>query len=462
MSDLFIRAREVIRRNRMLSRGETVVAAVSGGADSVAMLHLLWRMSEEYRLSIVVAHLDHGLRGRESRRDYLFTEELAKRLGLPFVGGRLGPGELEKTSGSPQEAARKKRYEFLERAAVLHKAGKIALGHTLDDQAETVLMRLLKGASLSGLAGIPAKRDKYIRPLLFASRKEIEEYASAEGLSFVTDSSNLERKYLRNRVRIDLIPGLQGEYNPNIKETLSRTAALLRTDDEYIERAAERAFKSVCIEMRPGSITLDRLKLLKAHGAIISRVFLLAGRALGREGLELGSVHVEAFLEMVRGPRPNAVISLPDGIRAERVYERVVVAVEAAPEAAEFEAVINVPGRTVLEGIGEFRAELKKPAAGGLKEGEGAAWFDREVLSAGPLVVRQARPGDRMVPFGMQGRRKLKDIFIDMKVPPSNRRRTPIVLAGGEIIWAAGLRRSALFMVEKGALKALRVEFIPA
>ncbi|WKZ31789.1 MAG: tRNA lysidine(34) synthetase TilS [Thermodesulfobacteriota bacterium] len=462
MSDLLVRVREDIRRSRMLSPGDVVIAAVSGGADSVVMLHLLWRMREEMELKIIVAHLDHGLRGRESRRDYLFTEGLAKGLGLRFEGGRLKPGELKRLPGSPQEAAREKRYEFLERAAADNEAARIALGHTLDDQAETVLMRLLKGASLSGLAGIPAKRDKYIRPLLSISRKEIEEYAAAEGLSFVIDSTNLERKYLRNRIRLDLIPVLQREYNPNIRETLSRTAALLRADDEYIEKAAKRAFRSACIEARHHSITLDRLKLLSAHGAIISRVFLLAGRSLGKEGLELGSAHVEAFMDMAKGKKPNASIALPFGIRAERVYDRVVVTAEAAREAAGFEAVINVPGRTVIEGIGEFRAELKKPRAGGLKEGEAVAWFDLKALSTGPLIARRARPGDRLAPFGMKGRRKLKDLFIDMKIPPGERRRTPVVFSGDDIIWVAGLRRSGLYRVEKGAPKALRVEFIPA
>ncbi|MBE7414777.1 MAG: tRNA lysidine(34) synthetase TilS [Deltaproteobacteria bacterium] len=462
MLDLLARVREEIRRSRMLSSGDVVVATVSGGADSVVLLHLLWRMREEKRLKIIVAHLDHGLRGRESRRDYLFTERLAKSLGLLFEGHKLKPGELKNIPGSPQEAAREKRYEFLERAAAIHAAGKIALGHTLDDQAETILMRLLKGASLSGLAGIPAKRDRYIRPLLSVSRKEIEGYASAEGLSFVIDSTNLERKYLRNRIRLDLIPGLEREYNPNIRDTLSRTAALLRADDDYIEMAAKRAFGSICIEARPGSITLDRLKLLKAHGAIISRVFLLAVRTLGKEGPELGSAHVEAFAEMAKGKKPNASISLPGGIRAERVYDRVVVTAEAAREAPAFEAVINIPGRTVIEGIGEFRAELRKPPAGGLKEGESVAWFDLNALSSGPLVARQARPGDRLAPFGMKGRRKLKDLFIDMKIPPPMRRRTPVVSSGGDIIWVAGLRRSGLYRVEKGVPRALKIEFIPA
>lgn len=463
MSDLLIRVREEIRRNRMLSGGETVVAAVSGGADSVVMLHLLWRMSKEYRLRIVVAHLDHGLRGRESRRDFLFVEALVKSLGLPFEGGRLKPGELKGVPGSPQEAAREKRYEFLERAAARHGAGKTALGHTLDDQAETVLMRLLKGSSLSGLAGIPAKRGRYIRPLLEISRKEIEEYASAEGLKYVTDSSNLERKYLRNRLRLDLIPELQREYNPNIIETLSRTAAHLRADDEFMEKAAERAFRSICVERRPASVTLDRKKLLRAHGSIIARVFFLAVRRLGREGIELGSAHVEAFTELARGPRPNATISLPGGIRAGRAYDRVVVTGEAALEAAEFEAILNVPGRTVIEGIGEFRAAVADASTRGLEGDGNTAWFDYKALkTAGPLVIRQARPGDRFVPFGMKGRRKLKDLFIDLKVPPLERRRTPVVLAGVDIIWLAGLRRSGLFRVEEGARKALRVEFKPA
>src|SRR3990170_7905509 len=204
----------------MLSGGQTVVAAVSGGAGSVVMTHLLLELSEELGLRLIAAHMDHGLRGEESRRDHDFVKGLAKRLGLEFVSKRLKKGELKGLGGSPQEAARVKRYAFFSDVALKYKAQRVSLGHTSDDQAETVIMRLLKGSSLSGLSGIPPVRGVFVRPLIQSIRASIEEYAREHGIAFVTDYTNLTVKYLRNRVRLELLPKLAKEYNPSIKETL--------------------------------------------------------------------------------------------------------------------------------------------------------------------------------------------------------------------------------------------------
>lgn len=458
MPGLILQVKKTIKKWKMLSRGETVVCAVSGGADSVVLLHILMELKEELGLRLVAAHMDHGLRGEESRRDHDFVRDLAQRLGLEFVSKQLKKGELKGIGGSPQEGARIKRYAFFEETAAKYKAHRVALGHTSDDQAETVIMRLFKGSSLSGLSGIPPERGIFIRPLIQSSRVSIEKYAREHGISFVTDSTNLTVKYLRNRVRLELIPKLEKEYNPSIKERLARTAHLLSIDDDFIEKAAVKAFGAALIEQRAGVVVLDRAKLKRMHRALSARVFLACVRSLGVEG-ELGSLHVDSFFEIMDSARPNAFISLPNGARARREYGRMIVETNSPAEASLFEQAIVVPGVTLIEGIGTIEAKLVKPPKKFIGGGF-TAWFDYDALiEAGQPGVRQLKPGDRMVPFGMKGHRKLKDIFIDAKVPLAERKRTPVVIAGNEVVWLAGLRQSTLFSVGPHTSRALRLDF---
>lgn len=459
MPGLIQQVKQTIKEWKMLSGGQAVICAVSGGADSVVMLHLLLELAEELDLRIIVAHMDHGLRGEESRRDFEFVRDLAKSRGLEFTSKLLEKGELKGLGGSPQEAARIKRYAFLEEAAAKYKAQRVALGHTSDDQAETVLMRLVKGSSLSGLSGIPPVRGIFVRPLIQTSRASIEEYAREQGIAFVTDSTNLTVKYQRNRVRLELIPMLEKEYNPSIKETLARTALVLSIDDDFIERAAKEAFGAALIEKKAAAVVLDRSILKSMHRAVSSRVFLSAVRCLGVDG-DLCATHVDAFFKILEGRRPNAFISLPGGAGARREYGKMVFEANLSTEAVLFERPLVVPGAARMEGIGTIEAKLEKPpekfTGGGF-----TAWFDYDaVRERGPIAVRQARPGDRMVPFGMKGHRKLKDIFIDSKVPLVERKRTPVVTAGREVVWLAGLRRSSLFSVSSQTRRVLRLDFI--
>ncbi len=457
MPGLIQQVKSTIKEWEMLSRGERVLAAVSGGADSVVMLRVLVDLAPELDLTIMVAHMDHALRAGESRRDHDFVKALAKGLGVEFVSRRLKKGELKVPGVSSQEAARLKRYAFLEETALALKASKVALGHTMDDQAETVLMRLLKGSSLSGLSGIRPKRGIFIRPLINSSRASIEEYARERSIAFVTDSSNLSVKYLRNRVRLALLPALQEEYNPSIKETLARTAATLSIDDSYIEKAVSRVFASALLERKAGRTVLDRSKLRRAHRAVSSRVFLEAVHSLGAE-VDLSTAHVDAFFGILDGRRPNASVSLPGGLAARREYGRMIIETGGA-QAFQFELPLVVPGNTIIEGAGSIDTGIFPPPKK-FSGGPSTAWFDFDAVKGhGPIVARQARPGDRMAPFGMEGTRKLKDIFIDSKTPLADRKKTPVVAAGGEIIWLAGIRQSSKFSIGKGSKRALRLVF---
>lgn len=457
MPGLIQQVKKTVNQWKMLSRGETVVAAVSGGADSVVMLRVLVELSEELDLAVVAAHMDHALRGQESKRDHDFVRDFAGTLGIQFVSARLEKGELKALGGSPQEAARLKRYAFLEEAALSYGAKRVALGHTADDQAETVLMRLIKGSSLSGLAGIPPKRGIFIRPLIQSTRASVEQYARERDIAFVTDSSNLTLKYLRNSVRLELIPYLEKKYNPSVKEALSRTSSVLSSDDDFIEKAADRAFSSALTEKKAGSFIFDRSRLLRLHRAVSARVFLRAVHGLGAE-VEACAAHVDAFFGILASESPNASISLPGGLHAAREYGRLVVANKPS-SAGLGEVSLLIPGLTSITGAGTIEAKIMRAPKIFAPE-PSVAWFDCDaVLEAGGLCARQARPGDRMIQFGMTGSRKLKDIFIDAKVPLALRKTTPVVTAGGVVVWVAGLRRSSAFCVTKAAKRALRLEF---
>ncbi len=453
---MLARVKDTIKRHGMLSGGETVVVSVSGGVDSAVLVHLLARLGEEYSLRLVVAHLNHNLRAEESARDLVFVRSLARRLGLKFAGKTLRAGELKKAGRSVQEAARARRYAFLEETARRHMATKIALGHTEDDQAETVLMRLLKGSSLTGLTGIPPVRGRFIRPLIEVSRADIEEYAKKEGVAHVVDSSNLKDEYLRNDIRLNLIPYLRKNYNPNITATLARTAAVLRADDGYLEEAALRAAREAVLEERGGAVVLDRGTVAALHEAMSSRVLLYAAELLGKRA-DISSTHIKSFIDVVKGRKPNVRCDLP-GLKLTREYGRVIVSVPEEKKPVYFKAALKVPGVTAVRAAGfVLRATLLKKAPASLANGEKTAYFDFDCIE-GPVIVRQFAPGDRMTPLGMRGTKKLKDIFIEKKVPRPMRAMVPVLSTGAGILWAAGVRQSGLCMVKKTTVRVLKVE----
>ncbi|MEK6531692.1 MAG: tRNA lysidine(34) synthetase TilS [Deltaproteobacteria bacterium] len=446
----------------MLPRGAIVVAGVSGGIDSMAMLHVLVRLKGRYGLELKVCHLNHNLRGSESRRDYDFVRGFCGENGLGFIGRTLRKGrlkDLKKTS--LQEAARNERLKFLNEIALKLGAGVVALGHTLDDQAETALMRFVKGSSLSGLSGIPATRDKFVRPLIDVSRAEIEGYARENNIPYVVDSSNLKTDYLRNKLRLRLIPYIRRNFNPNIISTIARSSASLKEDNDFIEGVAEDEFKNAVMRQESGLIILNNATIAKMHDAIKARVFLKAARALsGKAGdLDFLSVHVAAFLGLVRGKRPNARLDTAHGIKVKREYEKLILAAHPERESECFEARLNVPGTTVLKREGlVFNARVQKTRPKDLGKNNDCAYFDYDRVKP-PIVARSFMRGDSIVPLGMKGHKKIKEIFIEKKIPRGERGRIPVLVSGGEIMCIAGIKESEVFKLKGHTKKILRIEW---
>jgi len=434
--DLIQKVRGTIETYQMMKPGDRVVVAVSGGPDSVAMLHLLWRLRDILSIQLHVAHLDHGLRGHSSQEDARYTRRLARRLELSATVEQiqLSPG----SKGSLEEKARLARYAFLERVASSMRAQRIATGHNADDQAETVLMRILRGAGSDGLSGIPPVRGRIVRPLIQVRRLQIEEYLRRRRFRPRRDHTNLELQHLRNRVRKQLIPLLERSYNPNIVEVLNRIGHLESEEGAYFRQLSENLLKTLVKKDSKGKIVLDL--------GSFADYFNIAGKFLIRELIrktkgdlrQIGHEHVDRVFSLARDGSLGSRIHLPHGVVVERADKSLVFRM-GLPE--PFCEAVKLPGKNELSSAElVLRAELlDKSEISWPPQGKNRyeAFVDWARLRS-PFVLRTRRRGDRFRPLGMRGTRKLSDYLIDRKVPRVQRDEIPLLVGRDGIIWVVG------------------------
>ena len=466
--ELLKKVRGAVEEHGLFHRGSGIVIAVSGGADSVCMAHILSTLSQDMELRLHVAHFDHGLRGAESLRDAEFTERLARGLGLPFTGGK---GEVAGLAAerriSIQEAARILRYRFLEEVRAATDFDLIATAHTADDQAEELLARLIRGCGLQGLAGIPWKRgDTIIRPMLGIYSREIRAFLKSLSISHVEDSSNRKRKYLRNRIRLDLIPYITENFNPALKQGLNRTASLLADDMQVLDALADDAFE-VCVsgqggESRAAYLELSTDALMRHYPSVRRRVYRRAIEGLGGLDGSITSMHLKNIDRLTAGQSPSAVINLPHGMKAARLYNRLMISIEdACPDNKNkgFDFEISRPGRYVLpDRCGEITIEEVCAPDGHCTGGE---QFHRPLFLGFsrirfPLCVRSRRPGDRFSPLGRGYECRLKKFLINCKIPASIRGCLPLLTSDDVIMAVGGVEVSDAAAVEPGADRCLK------
>jgi tRNA(Ile)-lysidine synthase len=458
--DLEITALSTLQRYRMLEGGERVVVAVSGGPDSVALLLFLKGIASERELDLHVFHLDHMLRGEESASDARFVEELAGDLGLP---ARVMDVDVRReTAGSgrsPEDAAREVRLAKLRQFAAEVEAVRIATGHTADDQVETFLMRLIQGAGLTGLGGIPPVSGPFIRPLIEVWRSQVEEYCAQMGVSPRQDSSNLDTSYLRNRIRLNILPFLVSELGPSIKEVISREVESLALDREFMLEQAAQAFDLVAVVSKD-EVRLDILRLMSLPAALQRGVMREAWSRAAPGAQNLSWRHLMDVMEKVVAGRTGSKLDLPGPLVVERSYDDVVF--KPPDEDAECPpGVLPVPGTVRLPWAG-VEIEARRVGRNTVTFGE-----DRNVeyLTAGlelPLEVRAPAPGDRFKPLGSAGTQKLTDFFIDRKLPRSARKHCVLVLSGGQIVWVAGMRIDERFRLRDEEGEAVMLIMRPA
>ncbi len=464
---LLLKVLDTINRYSMLKYGDKVLVGVSAGPDSVCLLYVLKELREEYNLSLHIAHLHHGFRGSEADEDVRFVKAIGDSLGIPLHIEYVDiPSYIKRARLSKQAGAREVRYKFFYRVAEEIGADKIALGHTADDQIETFLMRVIKGSGPHGLAGIPPVRDKVIRPVIEIYREEIKEYLSERDIRYRIDSSNLSPVYLRNKIRLELIPYLSKEYNPNIIDTLMRNLKILRDEDIFLDEYVEKKYPDLLISESKGHVRFDMEKLASIARPIRRRVLRRAVESIIGEGVVVLSFkHVEDSLSLLDNER-GGEIHLPCGIivRKDRKTFGVYLKSEVTP-IPSYAYNIAVPGDTLIPeaGVTIRTAILTSPDKGVKGEKDGNKYktcFDMGKFSL-PLIVRNRRSGDLFCPQGMGGKKKkIKEYFIDQKIPREERERIPILTSPEGILWIIGYRADERFMVTAATEKILEVRAI--
>ncbi|MFP4477573.1 MAG: tRNA lysidine(34) synthetase TilS [Desulfatibacillaceae bacterium] len=434
-----------IRRHGMFGPGGRVLVGVSGGPDSVALLHVLCALAPEWRLSLGVAHADHGLR-EDSGADAGFVRELAADAGLPFYGGTL---DIPSAPGTNlEDAARRARYGFLLQTAAGHGYGKVAVGHHADDNAETVLMNFLRGSGPPGLGGAaPVRGDGVVRPLLEVGRADVLEYLDAVGAVWVEDETNRDVRFLRNRVRRDVMPLLTETVNPGLPGVLNRTAAIFREEEDYWAGKVDGMFRGPGIREEDGRVLLDLSVLEGVHPALARRVVRRGlERARGLRRITLA--HVDDVLDLCASG--NGEIHLPGGLVARCGGGSLCLfetgdpgwarRPKAGPEPPGWEAELPGPGTYEIAEAG-LRLEVEVLPA---NDAPLPAWVgsNTAILDAGaapfPFLARASRPGDRFRPLGAPGAKRVARYLSDRKVPAEMRKRAAVLLSGGQVAWLVG------------------------
>jgi len=450
-----------IRKNGLISKGDHVLAAVSGGPDSVALLDILSSQKDNLGIArITVAHFDHRLRGEESDADREFVKRLASALGMEC---RVGTADVRAFSRekkvSLEMAARDRRHSFLKETARIAGAARTALGHTADDQSEEVLLRLFRGVGPAGLqAMLPGTPEGIIRPLLFARREEVLEYLNGRGLAFREDSSNFEPFCRRNALRLRVFPILREVFHPGVAATIARCAELARDEESWWEHQVREAWET-CAAVTKSGAEMDLQALRSLHPALVRRLLRRGIEEVRGNLAAIQAVHLEPLFDMAFREMPGKSIRIPGGIEAIQAGEKLLIGrlpdrANAAGTDARTAPGTGIPGTggtglqipapgryrlgelefelAVVEGRSGFRA-----TAGGGEVFE--AFMDADKVKW-PLSVRFWEPGDRFIPLGMSGSKKLQDFFTDAKVARADRWRVPILCDPDKICWVAGYR----------------------
>jgi tRNA(Ile)-lysidine synthase len=430
----------------MVVPGDRVLVAVSGGPDSVALLAALTSLSACLEIDVCAAHLNHHLRGEEAQRDQACAQSVAATLGVRCV---VGDAVALDSRSNLEARAREQRYAFLARVAESEGCSKIATGHTMDDQAETLLMRLLRGTGWDGLACIqPVRAGRIVRPLIECSRQQVLAFLKANALPSCGDSSNDDRRMLRNRVRHDVLPLLRS-INPNVVRTIASTVQILSGEAEMLDARV----RSLCVVVP----SLPVAAIVDAPAALRGRLVRTWLRDQRGDLRRLTAAHIRAVIELALSERPSGQVQLPGGQHVVREYDCV------RWRSKESRQVVEAPCELVPGSDVSLRSGWRIRA---LVEGCGRATprpRDLWELAADadsvprPLILRSARRGDRVRPLGMQGSRKLQDIFVDRKLPREQRWSLPVVEAAGEILWVPGVVRSCAALITSGTRSTLRL-----
>jgi tRNA(Ile)-lysidine synthase len=464
---LAARVLRTIRQHAMLDPGDSVLVGVSGGPDSMALAHLLHSLAARWDLRLGVAHLDHGLRPGAAEQEAALVEALTGSLGMVCHRAKI---TALPESGSLEEQLRLRRYAFFQEIAAAHGYNKIALAHHADDNAEAVLMHLLRGSGIRGLAGIPPVRAPgIVRPLIAARRAEILAYLERHAIAYALDPSNADLGFERNRIRHELLPLLSATFNPNLAQVLNRTAMLCREEECWLEAHLKPSMTQAIGAADAGHLDLRVPVLASWPRPMQRRILRMALRQWQGHLRRLGAEHIEALLGLLV-PGKGGCLHLPVKLIAERFNDTLRFHHEAQPRGSRSQDLPR-PYRYNLPWPLDLPLSLEIPEAecrlrfcmAPVPEPQALRTLNQQEILLdpaqldSPLCVRSFQPGDRLRPFGLDGSQKLKALFANRKIPLRQRHRIPLLLCGEEILWVVGLRRAAAAPVMPSLCQALRV-----
>lgn len=444
---------DIIEKYNMIEKGDTIIVGLSGGPDSTVLLHVLHSIKDIYEIKLVAAHLNHMIRGPEADRDEKYAKEFSEHLEIPFISKHFDVIKYSKEKKlSCEEAGRIIRYNFFEETARVQGAAKIALAHNMNDQAETMIMRFLRGSGISGISGIKPVRDsKYIRPLISCSRCEIEQYCRDFNLNPVIDSTNKETIYLRNKIRLELIPYLIDNFNENLIENLYNMSDVMRDEDIYLNSCAIMKIEDIKYE---DGYKIDDFNLIKE--AIKRRILrLIIEKAKG----DLNSIeikHINECIDFIKKAETGKKISLPKNL--ECIIEYDIFKIQNKKNFRDYEYDITIPGIIEIpeaEKIISLSLIEKKNKL--YKDTEFIKYFDCDKIKF-RLKIRNRRDGDFIFPKGMTGKKKIKEIFIDKKIPRDIRNRLPLIAVENEILWIPGIRDTRNYRVDENSKRILEIK----
>ena len=471
---------KTIATYQMFRPGDVVLVGVSGGPDSVALLHALIILAPKFPLHIGIAHLNHSLRGEDSDHDAQFVKSMAERLNLPIFQEKIDVRKYQDNNrGSLEEVARDLRYAFYHEVAEKKGFNTIALGHQADDNAELILLYLCRGSGALGATGISPVREvgnktgKIIRPLIRVRRHKIMDFLKQNRLPYVSDASNKDLTFLRNRIRHQLIPDLKLSYNPKIIDALNRFGLILSAEKEWTEDVINSIFEKTILAKQGNLMTLSITRIAELHIAAQRRIIRKGIETVKGDLRRIQYSHIEAIIRLLKTGPINGALDLPDRIRILRDYEQLLISKEKNDLrrfktdfgiVSSYEYKMPSPGSLMIKeaGISIKLSEIVVADITNFREtGGGAVYMDKENLSF-PLTIRNVKPGDRFTPLGMTGTQKVKSFFINNKIHRSKRRVCPIILSRKKIAWVVGYRIDESVKVKPSTRRVLKAELFLA
>ena len=440
----------------LISSGDNIVIGLSGGPDSMALLYSLINAQKSLDFNIIVAHVNHGVRGEEALDDQLFVERKAKELNILHYSTNVNMVEYGKEKGiTAEEAGRELRYGFFREILKNHGGGKIAVAHNKNDQAETLLMRIMRGTGIDGLKGMEFRVGEIIRPILNVHREDIEDYIKNNNIETVLDKTNLLPIYSRNKVRLELIPYIEDNFNPNLVNALWRLSQISNLDSSFLENTAKEKYNNIVKIQMSSKVILDTKLLAKEDKSIQQRVIRISLEkiALGLQGFsEQHIVDINNLIHLGTGKKLN----LPNGIIVSISYNELIFLKEDM-ELEDFKYELALGHNQFTNMNYTFNIQLLDiDGISSIKMGRYVKCFDYDKIK-GDLSIRNRKSGDRFVPFGMSGSKKLKDYFIDEKINKDIRKEIPLLIDEENILWVVGYRTSDLYKLTKDSKKVLVV-----